>query len=226
MSHDNNFTIINIMASSIDGKIASHKIESTEERNQLGLVCKEDFSRMRNLVASCDAIFLGARTLESEKGAFRVADLTENKIEPEWIVFTRSGEISFSHDFWQQKNIPKSIFFVSSFDINETPLLKVEEKEFPFTKVNCYLGNISGLINHLKTKKIKRVALLGGGELNAAFWEKNLVDELYLTISPLLIGNKHAPSLISSSSSLKKKLRCVKISQAGDFIFIDYKVKK
>ncbi len=45
-------------------------------------------------------------------------------------------------------------------------------------------------------------------------------------MSPIIIGNKNAPSLISSETILKSALECVKVSQAGDFIFIDYKVRK
>ncbi|BBH52178.1 dihydrofolate reductase family protein [Fluviispira sanaruensis] len=226
MFHTENLTIINIMAASVDGKISAHKLESTEDRNQSGLVCNEDFLRMRKLVATCDAVFLGARTLSTEKGAFRVANLTPKQAEPEWIVFTRSGEISFSHEFWQQKNIPKSIFFVSSFNKSDEPFLKIEEKQFPFATINCYLGNIIGLLQYLKEKNYKKIALLGGGELNAAFWEQKLVDELFITISPIIIGNKNAPALISSETILKSILECEKVSQSGDFIFIDYKVKK
>ena len=41
-----NYSIINIMAASIDGKIASHNMESSLERNKNGMLCKEDFERM------------------------------------------------------------------------------------------------------------------------------------------------------------------------------------
>ena len=113
------FEIINIIAASVDGKIASHSMESSLERNQIGMICNEDFQRMRASVATCDAVFIGAKSIESEKGAFRVSDLTKNNSEPEWIIFTQSGNISFQHPFWKQKNISKSIFFVSSFDLDE-----------------------------------------------------------------------------------------------------------
>lgn len=218
------FSIINIMASSIDGKISSYNKESTLERNKIGMLCKEDFIRLRSAVASCDAVFIGARSIECEKGAFRVSDIKKGKKEPEWIIFTRSGKINFSHSFWQQKNIPKSIFFASSFQTTEDPILNVENKDLPFGKINCYYGNISGLLKHLQSKKMKKFALLGGGELNAAFWEQNLVDKLLLTISPFIIGNKNSPQLVSSLHLLTKKLECQKVTQAGNFVFIDYKV--
>lgn len=217
-------SIINIMAATVDGKIASHGMESSLERNQLGMLCKEDFERMRNSVASCDAVFIGARSIESEMGAFRVSDLRAGNVEPEWIIFTKSGNISFSHNFWKQEKIPKSIFFVSSFQFSEKPILRVEEKVEVFGKISYYLGNISGLIEYLKRKNKNRFALLGGGKLNAAFWEQGLVSELLLTVSPILLGNVQSPSLVSSSHLLSKKLECKKVIQSGNFVFIDYKV--
>ena len=93
-----------------------------------------------------------------------------------------------------------------------------------FGLVRYYLGNILGLLNYLTSVNKKRFALLGGGKLNDAFWEQNLVNELLLTVSPVLIGNPHSPSLVSSSHLLLKKLECKKVAQAGNFVFIDYKV--
>jgi 2,5-diamino-6-(ribosylamino)-4(3H)-pyrimidinone 5'-phosphate reductase len=223
-SKNKNCCIINIMATTVDGKIASHNMESSLERNQIGMLCRDDFERMRAAVAGCDAIFIGARSMESEIGAFRVSDLKEGNTEPEWIIFTQSGNISFNHNFWQQEKIPKSIFFVSSFQFSEKPILRVEEKSESFGKINYYLGNISGLLKYLKSKNKNRFALLGGGKLNAAFWEQGLVDELLLTISPVLLGNIHSLSLVSSSHLLSKKLECKKVTQSGNFVFIDYKV--
>ena len=78
--------------------------------------------------------------------------------------------------------------------------------------------------NYLNSINKKRFALLGGGKLNTAFWEKNLVTDLLLTVSPLIIGNMHSPNLVSSSHLLSKKLECRKVTQSGNFVFIDYKV--
>lgn len=217
--------IVNIMAVSVDGKIASHEYESTTERNRNGMVCAADFNRLKSTVAKCDCVFISSKSLMVEKGAFRVADLRKNQQEPEWIVFTKSAERSFSHHFWQQQNISKSLFHVTDFRIESTPSLEVTYQKVGSETITCYSGNISGLIHNLVEKNKKKFALLGGGKLNAAFWEQNLVDKLFLTISPLLIGNPELPSLVSSSHLLLKKLKCENISKSGHFIFIDYKVQ-
>lgn len=43
------------------------------------------------------------------------------------------------------------------------------------------------LLNHLETKGYEEVALIGGPTINALFLEKNLIDEIYLTIEPVII---------------------------------------
>jgi len=220
------FKIINIMLSSINGKIAFHANESSAERTKNNFTHPEDFLRMQTLVAECDVVFHGAHSIEAELGAFRVAHLTKNKKEPEWIIFTRSGNISFQSPFWKQKGIAKSLFFVSSFDTKEEPILQVEEKEFNFGKITCLLGNITGLIQYLKNKKYKKAALLGGGKLNYAFWENNLVDELYLTLSPFVVGGEEAPSILNSQKFFKRELMLQKCTYKDNFVYLDYLAKK
>ncbi len=218
--------IMNVMLSSINGKIALHSNESSAQRLEEGFACSQDFERMQKIVAQCDVVFIGAHSIECERGAFRVAHLRQEQTEPEWIIFTRTGNISFKSPFWNQKNIIKSIFFVTSFNMEEEPILRVEEKKFNFGTITCYLGNMLGLKEYLVNKKYKKAALLGGGKLNSAFWENNLVDELYLTLSPFVVGGDDSPNLLNMSSFFKKKLILKKYEARENFIFLDYSVEE
>lgn len=200
MARTQKIKIINILLASLDGKIATHHQESTAQRRQLQLTNEDDFNHMRQLTAQCDAVLIGARTLHSEIGAFRVADLRKDHKEPHWFVMTKSGRVNVEHPFWKQKNISKSLFqFKGSASI------------FTF-------------LNLLRSKKIKKIALLGGGELNGFFWEHNLVSELHLTLSPFIIGTQNSPNLIASTHPLHKKLQLIKIKRKKSFLFLHYKV--
>ncbi len=44
------------------------------------------------------------------------------------------------------------------------------------------------LTQRLRNEKITRVLVVGGGEINALFLAAGLIDELYLTLEPLLFG--------------------------------------
>ncbi|MDL2286300.1 dihydrofolate reductase family protein [Desulfococcaceae bacterium OttesenSCG-928-F15] len=47
---------------------------------------------------------------------------------------------------------------------------------------------IPGLIRKLEDEGYSELALMGGREVNGAFARLNLIDEIYLTLSPLLFG--------------------------------------
>lgn len=50
-------------------------------------------------------------------------------------------------------------------------------------------GDIEGFVKELKHAEGKKIWLSGGGELAAAFLELDLVDELYLGVTPILLGS-------------------------------------
>ena len=212
------------MLASINGKIAFHSQESSNERIKNKFTCEYDFEHMRSLVSQCDVVFHGARSIETEEGAFRVAHLREKNDEPLWVIFTRSGEISFQSSFWRQKNVPKSIFFVTSFNTSEDPILNVQENEYFFGKITCFFGNINGLFKYLIEHNLTKIALLGGGKLNAAFWENKLVNELYLTLSPFAVGGEYTPNLFDFTKQFHQKLELKKSEIHEQFIFLNYQV--
>lgn len=45
------------------------------------------------------------------------------------------------------------------------------------------------LVNRLETQGFKNMLLVGGSEINTAFFKENLVDEIHLTIEPVLFGS-------------------------------------
>ncbi len=77
---------------------------------------------------------------------------------------------------------------------------------------------------------MKRLLCEGGGEINAALFREDLVDELYLTLSPKIFGGRNAPTmadglgmeLLADATRLKLKSK----RRIGDEMFLNYKVLK
>ncbi len=216
------------MLASLDAKIAFSSFESSAERRGNNFTNDTDFEHLKKIVSQCDVVFQGLKSIECEKGAFRVASY--QKIippqEPEWIIFTKTktnlNEKTFNHPFWAQQGIKKHLFCLTPSNLNDPPMLDTTRVNAEFIKT---LGNLSGLFKYLQDNNKNKVALLGGGELNQFFWEQNLVDELYLTLSPIIIGGS-TPSLFGNPSILKRNLSLKSFEEQNNFLFLNYEVKK
>src|SRR5690606_35521749 len=84
--------------------------------------------------------------------------------------------------------------------------------------------DIRNALEWLATKwKVKTLLCEGGGELNAALFEQNHVDELCLTICPVIFGGRAAPTLVDGEGvahlkdAIRLKLRS--FEQVGDELF-------
>ncbi|HUF05453.1 MAG TPA: dihydrofolate reductase family protein [Aridibacter sp.] len=62
-------------------------------------------------------------------------------------------------------------------------------KESGVEGVEIVEGNIEEFVRELKEREGKKIWLSGGGKLAAEFLEKDLVDELYLGVTPILLGS-------------------------------------
>jgi len=220
--------IINILLSSVDGRIATHEQESSADRRLSQFTNKDDFTHLQKLTATCDAVFIGAKSMQSEEGAFRVAHLRKDKTEPHWYVMTKTGHINFEHPFWSQKSIPKSVFKFTPEEesLTTTQLQTKSDIHIMSQNIDYHTGSITSFLDYLKTKKVKKIALLGGGELNGVFWAAGLVSDLYLTMSPMIVGKKTSPQLINFPKTIDTHLKLLKVQKKENFLFLHYTVKK
>lgn len=60
--------------------------------------------------------------------------------------------------------------------------------ESPAEGVELVSGNLKGFVDDLKAKEGKDIWLSGGGELAKSFLNEDLVDEIHLGITPILLG--------------------------------------
>ena len=58
-----------------------------------------------------------------------------------------------------------------------------------FENANVVAGNLSSNVDLLKSQSGKDIWLFGGAELTKAFLELNLVDELWLSVHPIILGS-------------------------------------
>ena len=77
-----------------------------------------------------------------------------------------------------------------------------------------------------KRWNVRRLICEGGGELNDAMFRADLVDELYLTLCPRIIGGREAPTIAEGAGhktlSAAKNLQLCATRKVGNELFLTY----
>lgn len=87
----------------------------------------------------------------------------------------------------------------------------------------------SALIEPPSSRSIHRLVVMGGGALMADLLAHNLIDELYITVCPLLIGGVAAPTPVDGLGFTLPNTPQLKLKSAiarGDEVFLHYAVSE
>ena len=221
------------LAMSADGKIAD------ATRGAARFPSKVDKAHLEAQVALADATLFGAGTLRAYGTTLPVLDaalIDQRRArcqpdQPVQIVCSAMCKLDRNWRFFQQP-VPRWLITTAEgiqrwrADANGSrPCSQVLITERPF--------NWQAVMQDLRTGKaglsaatmrspIEKLVVMGGGELVASLLSDNLVDELYLTVCPLLIGGKTAPTPVSGLGftlprTPKLKLKSVR-SEGGEEI--------
>jgi len=215
-----------VLAISADGKIAD------TARSAAAFSSNIDRAHLERQVAIADAILFGAGTLRAHGSAMSLSNSElidqrrqrEKPPQPIQIVCTRSGKIPDDIRFFQQK-IPRWLL------TTQAGAQEWETKE-GFAEIvtpTTTEGEIDWkkALQTLREKGINHLAILGGGELVAALFEEDLLDEFWLTVCPVLFGGKNAPTPIEGvglSAEKAKKLTLLSVETIDQEIFLHYAI--
>jgi len=75
---------------------------------------------------------------------------------------------------------------------------------------------------------VKRLLCEGGGELNAGLFRAGVVNEVYITLCPLILGGRNAPTAADGTNVPKLSeaipLRLKSMKRVGAELFLVYRV--
>ncbi|MEZ2319126.1 MAG: RibD family protein [Microcoleus sp.] len=236
-----------ILAMSADGKITDTALTAARFGSA------NDKFHLEQQVANSDAVLFGNGTLRAYGTTMRVTspDLLEQRKlqgkppQPVQIVCSRSRQFDPNWRFFQQP-VPRWLLTGNdcrktaiplgysplgggwgglTFDIGATSL-------FDRTLIaNTIEGEIDWIdaFQQLEALGIERLAILGGGKLVASVLAAGLIDELWLTVCPLILGGVDAPTPVEGKgflADLAPKLELLAVKQVGGEVFLHYRVDR
>ncbi len=204
---------------SLDGKIATSRGDSR-------LSSPEDLKRVHQLRASVDGIMVGIGTLLADDPNLTVKHIQGRN--PQRIIVDSKARTPLKAHVVKTATQTPTIIAVTS----KAPRRKVKALESVGVIIlTCGKGakvSLSLLLSRLRRMGIKKILLEGGGTLNWSMISQGLVDEVFVAISPRILGGVDAVTLADGSGvALTKdaiRLRPVSIRSYGSDTVLRYEV--
>lgn len=221
--------VIATFAMTVDGKITTRTfspVDFTSREDKLHLF------RQRSLG---DAVLIGHSTLRRDNVRLGLSqtELREARIKrgqtpyPLRVIVSNEGRIDHRLNIFQTDFSPIVIFSTTRMPRNYRTAL--------ISKATLHLGkgrevDLSDMLGRLRTEyKVRTVACEGGATLFRGLIERDLVDELSLTIAPWLFGGANAPTLTGLNKTfLPRSVQCrlKDMRVVGDECFLTYRIKR
>lgn len=220
------YVIVNV-AVSADGKL------STRERRQVKISGREDFDRVDEMKAGCDAIMVGIGTILADdpsltvKSADRIARrvMSKKPEHPIRIVVDSQGRTPPGAKILHKGPGLRIIAVSHNAPVDRIAALK---EHADIIQAGDESVDLTTLLEILSERGIRRLMVEGGGTLIWGLLSAGLVDELTMFIGNIIIGGKDAPTLADgtgyTSESDFPTLTLVRCTPMEEGVLIHWKV--
>lgn len=209
--------VISNTAISLDGRI------NTRDDLPPALGTPHDLGRMRLLRGQADAVLLGGATFRH----WPIASLPDPEVlagrsEPYWnVIVTRSGRIQPRDSFLAERRMRPLLLTVAGHEPAPFP---VETEVYPGADVP-----VPWILETLARRGVKTLLVEAGGDLLFQFLAADAIDEVYVTLCPLVIGGAQTASLADGAGftlQQMRRLRLNRVEQVGDELYLHYLVTR
>lgn len=197
-------------AMTIDGKISSYSGDSC-------ISSKKDLVRVHKLRSKVDAIVVGINTVIIDNPMLTIRLIKNRRIiSPTRIIIDSYGRIPLNSKILKSATKIKTIIVVTKQASKDT-IEKIKKLGAHVIIVGSKLINLKKLFNMLYNMGYRKILIEGGGELNWSCLHDGIVNELIITIAPIVLGGRNAITLVEgrgySTISQGIKLKLTKIIQ-------------
>ena len=201
---------------SIDGKISTRK-------NDSAISSKLDLVRVHKLRSTVDGIMIGISTVLEDDPMLNVRYSTTGMKNPTRIIIDSKARIPLNSRIIDSSNKIQTIIAVT----HNASSRKIKEIQKKGAQVLVYGNgkvNLRNLFQQLEKMGLKKIIVEGGGEINWSVLRLGLVNELVVTISPVVIGGRDAKTLVEGkgftniSDGIKMKLSNTIIQNKNEIV--------
>jgi len=197
-------------AMTLDGKISSYTGNSH-------ISSKKDLVRVHKLRSKVDAIVVGINTVLIDNPMLTVRFIRRNNRScPTRIIIDSYGRIPLDSKILKTAGTIKTIIVVTKQASKDT-IEKIKKLGAHVIIIGSKLINLKKLFNILYKMGYRKILIEGGGELNWSCLHDGIVNELIITIAPIVLGGRNAITLVEgrgySTISQGIKLKLTKIIQ-------------
>jgi riboflavin biosynthesis pyrimidine reductase len=212
--------VVSNTAISLDGRI------NTRERRFAFFGSDRDHARMSRLRAEADAVLVGGATFRNWPHAALpdAADRGRLRGRPWDVVVTRSLEVPFDADLFAEAAV-RPLLLTRAAALHGRALPAGAEAEgWPGPGADLPVG---WMLEQLARRGVEHLLVEAGGDLLFQFVAADAIEEMYLTLCPLVVGGD-APSLADGAGfdlAELRRMRLVAAEPAGDEVFLHYRAK-
>ena len=183
-----------------------------------------DLQRLLDLRERADAVLIGTGTLRAEgyarlmrspeRRARRLSNgLTE---DPLAVILSRRFDVPWDAGLFEAADQPVLIY--TSVDAGEPPPVAA-----PVEVVRLEVPGLTEMLADLYARGVRHLLSEGGPTMHGALWAAGVVDELYLTIAPLLTGDADEPNIVEGGRLPEAaELELVSVERVGSELFLRY----
>jgi riboflavin-specific deaminase-like protein len=211
---DRPFVYVNMIAT-IDGRAARDGRSAT-----LGEAA--DLELLLELRAISDAVLIGTGTLRAE-GYARLVRSEERRArrlaaglseDPLAVVLTRHFDVPWEAGLFQAPEQPVLLY---------TGAATAEPPDVPAPVEVVRLGSVPEMLADLRARGVRALLSEGGPTMHGALHAEGVVDELFLTITPLVTGDEDEPNIVAGGRLLEpRELELRWVERVGSEVFLRY----